>query len=315
MTVRPGCEGYFGLVGASAAMVAVFRLLERVRRTTLPVLVEGATGTGKDAVARLLHAAGPRRGGPFVVVHGGSVASGLVDSVLFGHRRGAFTGALEDRVGAFEAAHGGTLYLDGLAGLGPDVQVRLLRVLEDGWVVPVGASSGRRVDVRVVASWRGAEEAERVREDLLQRVAGVRVALPALAARREDIRALAECFAARYAGAERGLDVEALAWLAEAEWPGNVRQLEGVVRAALALGEGPLVGVAEVRALHGAPAPGGPEGRGTGEVRPIRTLAEVERETIADAMVQLGGNKKRAAEALGIDRSTLYAKLRAHGLA
>jgi DNA-binding NtrC family response regulator len=308
-------EGYFGLVGQSEAIGRVVGLLERVRRTELPVLLEGASGTGKDLVARLLHQQGPRAAGPYVALHCGAVPAGLVDSALFGHVRGAFTGAVEDRRGVFEAADGGTLYLDDLGALPREAQPRLLRVLADGQVQPVGSSGARVVDVRVIASLRDGDEA-RLRQDLFHRLATVRVRLPSLEARREDIVALVACFVRRHAGAGAGrrLSPETLRRLESARYPGEVRQLEAVVRAALLLSDGPLVDdgvVASLLEAHAVAAPAAGEGRAAASVRP---LAVVEREAILHAVGYFEGNKKRAAEALGIDRSTLYAKLRAYGV-
>ncbi len=309
-------DGYFGLVGTSDAMRRVVGFLERVRWTALPVLLEGGSGTGKDLVARLLHDQGARAGGAFVAVHCGALPAGLVDSALFGHVRGAFTGAVEERRGAFEAADGGTLYLDDVGALPREVQPRLLRVLGEGCVQAVGATDVRRVDVRVIASLREGEGAL-LRVDLFHRIATLRVRLPSLAERREDIPLLVRYFARRYGG-ERGartFGADAVAVLVEADYRGEVRQLAAIVQAALVLTDEREVGEAVVRGLleggRGDPREGVAVQRGGKAVRP---LADVEREAIRDALVAFEGNKKRTAEALGIDRSTLYAKVRRYGL-
>jgi serine/threonine-protein kinase PknK len=305
-------EGFFGFVGESEAARRLVAVLDRVRRTELSVLIEGAAGTGRDLVARLLHDHGPRAGRPFVALHCGAMPGGLVDSALFGHSRGAFTGAVEARRGAFEAADGGTLYLDDVGSLSREAQPRLLRVLSDGRVQPVGSSEARLVDVRVVASVREGEGAL-LREDLLFRLAAVRVRLPSLSERGADVPALVRHFVARHGAAAggRGFSEAALAALCRARLAGEVRQLEAIVRAALALSDGPEVDEDLVLSLV-MEQPGRSSGEGV--KGRIQTLAEVEREAVAAALAHFKGNKKRTAEALGIDRSTLYAKLRLHGL-
>lgn len=232
-----------GIIGSSEPMLRVAEEVRRHAATRVPILIQGESGTGKDLVARAIHALG-RPGGPYVPLNVGAIAESLADSELFGHRRGAFTGAVAHRLGAFEQAHRGTLFLDEVAELSAGVQVRLLRVVEDGSVKPVGAHSSVKVDVRIVAaSWAalGARVAEgRFRADLYHRLSTVTLELPPLRQRSSDIPALAESLLERLApdlGAKQ-LSPAALAVLNAHSWPGNVRELSSVLYRAASLASG-----------------------------------------------------------------------------
>lgn len=239
--------GRFGLVGASAPMLALYELIERVAPTDVPVLVLGETGTGKELVARALHAYSRRRRKAFFAVNCAAVPAQLLESELFGHRRGSFTGAIADREGHFVAADGGTVFLDEIGDMPLEMQAKLLRVLQDGEVRPVGSNQVRRVDVRVVAATHRDLEAlcaeRRFRQDLLFRLNVVTLRLPPLRERAGDVAPLARHFLRRI-GAELGrpleLDPGALAALEAWSWPGNVRELENELRRAAVFSAGRL---------------------------------------------------------------------------
>lgn len=301
------------MVGRSAAITEVYKAIARVAPSRVSVLVHGETGTGKELVARAIHDASPRARGPYIGVNCPSLPEGLLESELFGHVRGAFTGATEDRAGLFEVAEGGTLLLDEIGDMPPAVQAKLLRVLETAEVRRVGASSSRSVDVRVVAAThrdltRAAREGT-FREDLLYRLNTVTIEVPPLRDRVEDIPLLVTHFLARFgaAGAEtaRSISVRALAALERYPWPGNVRELAHVLERALALTRGGEIDTRDLPAIvvHAdAPTPS------------MRTLEEVERAHIESVLRGVGGVRGRAAAILGIDRKTLYRKLRAHDI-
>lgn len=315
--VRPSAANRFGeLLGDSSRMREVFGILERVAPTGVTVLIRGETGTGKELVARALHAGSGRRGGPLVVFDCGAVPPNLMESELFGHERGAFTGATAPRAGALEQADGGTLFLDEVGELSPDLQPKLLRVLETREVKRVGGNRTARVDIRLVAATHRDLPAEvrtgRFREDLYFRLAVVSLELPPLRDRPEDIPLLADHFL-RTLGAELGLgpppplSPEALARLRTHPWPGNVRELRNVLQAALALGGGRPITPTEL-VFPGAPASPPPPAPGAS------SLADVERATIADTLRATGGNRKRAARVLGIAVSTLHEKIKRYGI-
>jgi DNA-binding NtrC family response regulator len=296
-----------GIVGRSESMLQVFKTAARVAGSDATVLIEGESGTGKEMVARAIHAASARSSGPFVAVDCGAIAEGVLESELFGHARGAFTGAAGPRRGLFEEAHHGTLFLDEIGDVGPALQARLLRALQEGEVRPVGSNEPVTVDVRVVAATNkdlaAAVKEGRFREDLYYRLAVVSIRIPPLRERREDIPLLADHFAAKHGRAEGGVITPAArALLVEYPWPGNVRELENVVARALALNRSGVVVPEDLPdALRGLPA--GLASPGTRE-RP--TLAEIQRRYAATVLAEVDGNKTRAAEILGIDRKTLY---------
>ncbi|HVO19682.1 MAG TPA: sigma-54 dependent transcriptional regulator [Anaeromyxobacter sp.] len=296
-----------GIVGRSEPMLRVFKTAARVAQSDATVLIEGESGTGKEQVARAIHAASRRASLPFVAVDCGAIAEGVLESELFGHAKGAFTGAQGSRRGLFEEANHGTLFLDEMGDVGPALQARLLRALQEGEIRRVGANEAVPVDVRVLAATnkdlaRQVKEGK-FREDLYYRVNVVTIHLPPLRERREDIPLLAEHFAAKHGRPEgSAITPEARELLVAYDWPGNVRELENVIARALALNHAGLVVPEDLPdRLRGLPPAIPPPGSGE---RP--TLAEVERRYAAQVLAEAGGNKTRAAEILGIDRKTLY---------
>jgi DNA-binding NtrC family response regulator len=302
------------LVGESAAMQPVLRLMERVAPSDAHVLITGEHGTGKEVVARWLHAASERAARPFVAVNAGGVSDGVFESELFGHVKGAFTDAKADRAGCFELAEGGTLFLDEIANMPLNQQAKLLRVLQAGEYHPVGSSRLRNADVRFLAATNldvRREVAEgRFREDLLYRVNTVEIRLPPLRDRREDIAPLALHFAARLSARqgkpERRFSPQAARALLEHLWPGNVRELEHVVERALLLARGESI---EIEDLVLGP------GRSDGAARfEQMTLEEAERHLIVRALARYDGQVTDTARALGLSRSALYRRLQHFGL-
>ena len=300
------------VVGRSEAMLQVYKTAARVAATDATVLIEGESGTGKELVARAIHAASPRAARPFVAVDCGAIAEGVLESELFGHARGAFTGAQAMRRGLFEEANQGTLFLDEIGDVGQNLQARLLRALQEGTIRRVGTNETIAVDVRVVAaSNRDLAQAVRdgrFREDLFYRLNVVTIVIPPLRERREDIPLLAEHFAAKHGRAEgAAISAPARDLLVAYDWPGNVRELENVVARALALNPSGVVTpedlVDHVRSARPAAATLAALA-GVTQERP--TLAELEKRYAAQVLQETGGNKTRAAEILGIDRKTLY---------
>ncbi len=303
------------LVARAPAMMPVLRVLERVAPSGANVLVLGEHGTGKEVVARSIHEMSERAARPFVAVDAGSTSEGVFESELFGHVRGAFTDAKNDRTGCFELADGGTLFLDEIANLPMPQQSKLLRVLQTGEFHPVGSSRTRRVDVRVVAATNidiAREVAEgRFRADLLYRLNTVEIRLPPLRERREDIPLLAQHFLARlsqrYAGRVATFSLDAQRALVDHAWPGNVRELEHVVERSLLM-------------ARGRRSPADDLGlRVQANVLPLddgdpRTLDQMEREAIQGAMLRANGSVAEAAAMLGLSRSALYRRLQHHGL-
>jgi len=301
------------VVGRTEAMLQVYKTAARVAATTATVLIQGESGTGKELVARAIHAASPRAARSFVAVDCGAIAEGVLESELFGHARGAFTGAQVARRGLFEEANEGTLFLDEIGDVGPNLQARLLRALQEGTIRRVGANEPVAVDVRVVAATNKdlaqSVKEGRFREDLYYRLNVVSICIPPLRERREDVPLLAEYFAAKHGRADgAAISAEARELLVAYDWPGNVRELENVVARALALNPSGVI-IPDDLADHvrGLPAPS--RGLGLGANVPVHdrpTLAELERRYAAQVLRETGGNKTRAAEILGIDRKTLY---------
>jgi len=293
---EPACPPLPGIVGTSIAMQRIVRDVRRLAGVKGAVHLRGETGTGKDIIARAMHAVGPRRTRPFLPLNVGTLPRELADSELFGYERGAFTGAHAARDGAFVEAHGGTLFLDEIAELPLDIQVKLLRVLEDGEVRPLGAKVRRRVDVRIAsATWAPLQRrvAEgRFRQDLFQRLTVFVIDVPPLRERRGDIPALAKCFLAelRPEVGERELSTAALSRLAAYGWPGNVRELKNVLYRAAVRTSGHLIRASDVSESLSVLC-----GRGKLAVSGSDARAMVER---------LGGNVSAAARHLGVARST-----------
>jgi len=295
------------LVGRSAGLLEVYKQVARAASTNVPVLITGETGTGKEQVARSLHQRSLRSAGPFVPVDCGAISESLMESELFGHAKGAFTGAAGFRRGLFEEATGGTLFLDEIGDVGPKIQSQLLRALQEGTIRRVGESTPVRVDVRVVAATnkdlRQLVKEGRFREDLLYRLDVVHLHLPPLRERRGDIPALVEHFAALHArgGARPVVTEEAKARLQAYDWPGNVRQLENVVARALALN---VIGVLGPQDF---PAPiGDAQTHEERLIEDMPSLAELSRRYAAHILQAVGGNKSEAARLLEVDRKTLY---------
>ncbi len=318
-------EGKSELIGSGPAMEQVRKMIAKVAPTNSSVLVLGETGTGKELVTRALHDQSLRAQNPFVAINCGALPESLIESELFGHRRGSFTGADEHRVGLFEVANGGTLFLDEIGELPKAIQAKLLRFLESGEIRRVGENESFTVDVRVIcATHRRLEqlvEEGEFREDLMFRVNTFEIQLPPLRERIEDVAELAAHLIRRFRPGSRPNDElftpEALRALAEHTWPGNVRELANVIEhAAILCDHGPvnvedLPNKFESRRLHTTGLRGGATlkaiGRGAGSGP--RTLREIEMQVIYQTLHRLGGNKPKAAEELGISLKTLYNKL------
>jgi DNA-binding NtrC family response regulator len=326
------------IVGTSRSIEDVRQFVQRVGPVDETVAIYGETGTGKEVVARHIHLASPRADGAFVALNAACVPRDLFESELFGHKRGAFTGATGDRRGLFKEASGGTLFIDELAELPIESQAKLLRALETHTIRSVGDTGEVPVDVRIIAAtnrdlWTEVQ-AGRFREDLYFRLQVFPVVLRPLRERREDVVPLAEHLLGRMTGPPRTLDADAHAALMAYDWPGNVRELLNVLRRASLFAEGEHIGGELVRRMiaasvfaHASARPSGERERPLGDVLqapasgppgalPERaSLAEVERAHIEQTLARVGGNITRAAAALGIDRRTLQRKLRAYGIA
>jgi transcriptional regulator with PAS, ATPase and Fis domain len=305
----------YRLVGTSAALRRVIQLIEKVAPTDATVLVRGESGTGKELVARAVHGNSPRRERPLVTVNCATLSEHLLESELFGHEKGAFTGADRAKPGLFEVAEGGTLFIDEVAEMSPALQAKLLRVLEGGHYRRVGDTRERRADVRIVAATNKpleeAQKAGRFREDLYYRLNVVAVTLPPLRERRDDIPLLVEHFlTTRPVGRTSMMRVDpaALEVLVRYGWPGNVRELANVIERAQILAEGDTITVDDlpdnlVGATRAAAAPADPD-----------SLEGVERRHVEEVLRRAGGNKVRAAKALGVSRRTLYRLIDRYGL-
>ncbi len=295
------------LVGRSPALLEVYKQVARAASTNVPVLITGETGTGKEQVARSLHQRSERAHKPFIPVDCGAISESLMESELFGHAKGAFTGASGARRGLFEEASGGTLFLDEIGDVGPKIQSQLLRALQEGEIRRVGESTAVGVDVRIVTATnkdlKQLSTEGRFREDLLYRLDVVRLHLPPLRERREDIPALVEHFASLHArgGVRPVVTQEAMGRLVQYDWPGNVRQLENVVARALALNVTGVVGPQDF------PEPiGDAPKKLQGLAGDMPSLAELSRRYAAHVLQHCGGNKSEAARLLEVDRKTLY---------
>jgi DNA-binding NtrC family response regulator len=308
--------GPSGLLGESDSIRAIREMIDRVAPTTSTVLITGESGTGKELVARAIHDRSPRNNGPFVTVNCGALPEGLLESELFGHKRGSFTGAIRDKEGLFQVADGGTLFLDEVGETTPAIQVRLLRVLQEREIVPVGSTRPIIVDVRVLAATNASLE-ERVaagtfREDLYYRLNVVPIHVPPLREHREDISLLAAHFLERYGGQGRSFRPEAMERLNAYEWPGNVRELENVVERTLIMEDEPAIGLKSFpEGLTG------PVRERLGALRQDGTppdLEAIEKAYIAWVLQRTAGVKTAAAEILGIDPSTLHRKMDRYGL-
>jgi two-component system, NtrC family, response regulator AtoC len=311
-------DGMPTIVGESAAIRDVLSMIGRVAQSDSPVLIHGESGTGKELVARSIHLRSRRAGRPFVSINCGALPDTLLETELFGHKRGAFSGAITSRVGLFEAAHGGTLFLDEIGEMSPAMQVRLLRTLDSGEVRRVGEERAFHVDVRIVAATakdlNREEVAGNFRRDLFYRVSTVVVPMPPLRRRREDIPLLIEHFLAPFARAGKALTFsrEAMERLVSYDWPGNIRELRNLIERLQILKEG------EVRATDLTPefsrAAAAPTAAPDDD-RPLSSLSEVERQHVARVLNATGWNKAKAARVLEVDIKTLNKKIRDSGLA
>ncbi|HZZ83812.1 MAG TPA: sigma-54 dependent transcriptional regulator [Anaeromyxobacteraceae bacterium] len=309
-----------GLVGQSEAMQRVRAQLREAARVGSTVLVTGRSGTGKEMAARAIHGEGPRAGGPFVPVNCAAIPEQLFESAMFGHVKGAFTGAHESRPGFLERSSGGTLFLDEVGEIPLSLQPKLLRALQEGEVMPVGATRPVGLDLRVVAATNRELAAMvrdgRFREDLYYRLDVLRIELPALAERPDDVPALAEHLLLEIAdeqgAASLGITERALSALARHPWPGNVRELRNALERALLSSSGRAIDLADLpgggdSGADGAPR-AGPEGPG------LVTLEELERGHVEKVLAAVGWNRSAAARILGIDRRTLFSKIQRYGL-
>jgi DNA-binding NtrC family response regulator len=313
-----------GLVGSSPEMKRVYHMISRAAASMVPVALYGESGTGKELVARAIHEASPRRGGPFVAVNPASIPETLLEGELFGYTKGAFTGAHQERIGYFEAAHGGTLFLDEIGDLPLAFQVKLLRVLQEKTIQRIGSPRLIRVDFRLITATHRDLMVEvrsgRFREDLFYRIHVFPIYLPPLRSRKEDIPLLAEHFLRRFRNemgeGPRGFGPGVLELLGEYAWPGNVRELENVIHRLVAMKPpDTLIEVSDLAHIVGvgsatAPGAAGRTPAGTPVVRPLKQHLD---DYILWAYHTLGRNKARTARLLEIDRSTLYRKLREMG--
>jgi DNA-binding NtrC family response regulator len=337
------------LIGASPAMQTVKRLGERAAKSSIPILILGESGVGKEVIARAVHGASERSGKPFVAVNCGALPENLVESILFGHEKGSFTGASDKHLGKFQEASGGTLFLDEIGELPLDMQVKLLRALQEGEIDPVGSKRPVRVDVRILSATNrdlARQVAEgRFREDLYYRLNVFPIDAPSLRERREDVPALVSHFIQRFNVEEGrrvvGASVETLALLSAFDWPGNVRQLENAVYRAIVLADAPYLQPYDFPAISGLQAPP-PEATASAAMTALpsaptvqqlmdtlptdspvkilddrghlRTLEDIERDLIQLAIEIYAGHMSEVARRLGIGRSTLYRKVREQGL-
>jgi transcriptional regulator with GAF, ATPase, and Fis domain len=313
------------MVSASPCMHEVLRLIAIAAASPITVLIQGETGTGKELVARGIHGASGRAGAPFLAVNCAAIPETLLESELFGHRRGAFTGALQDRHGVFEAASGGTILLDEVGDMPLPMQGKLLRVLQEGEITPVGDHRPRAVDVRIIAATNrdlGAEmRAGRFRADLYYRLAVFPIQLPPLRVRRDDIPLLAERFISRASARHRkqvpGMEPEALERMVAFSWPGNIRELENEIERAVALAAaGARLGVDQLSPkLVEPPAVVGAAAAPVEAIVPLREArADFERRYLREVLRQLGGNVSRAARAVRLSRGMLQRKMIRYGL-
>jgi transcriptional regulator with GAF, ATPase, and Fis domain len=296
------------LIGASPAMQRVFQCVDKVAATDVSVLISGETGTGKELIAREIHRRSERRDGPFVAINCGAIPEPLLESELFGHKRGAFTGAVANQIGRFQSAHGGTLFLDEIGEMPENLQVKLLRVIQDKMVAPVGDTQAYPVDIRILsATHRNLDEeikAGRFREDLYYRLNVVHLTLPALREREGDIVVLARYFLSRsveeYGALARGFSNDALQALRRHAWPGNIRELENRIRKAVVMSEGPLMSARDLDL----------DADQTPKILPLAEAKEqFQRRYINEVLNRNGGNRTQTARDLGVDPRTIFRHL------
>ncbi len=308
-------RGPAGIIGVSPVMQQVAEMIRKVALSASTVLIQGETGVGKELVARAIHQHSPRNKKPFVVVDCGALVETLFESELFGHIRGAFTGAIETKHGKFELADGGTIFFDEVANIGPQIQAKLLRAIQEREITKVGSSQKVSVDVRIIAATNKdlalEMKEERFKEDLFYRLSVIPILVPPLRQRREDIAILTRHFIQKY-GIKRKKNVtditdEALASLERYDWPGNVRELENAIERAVVMADSKTIQPEDLL-YYGLTA--------RDKIEPVQNghLAKIEMEEIIKALKQFGGNKSRTADFLGINRKTLREKILRYGI-
>jgi len=303
-------ESCYGILGESKAITQVFSSIKKAATTPATVLITGESGTGKELVARAIHYSSPRASAPFVPVNCGGIPEGLLESELFGHIKGAFTGATETRAGFFQTADGGTIFLDEISETSLAMQVKLLRVLQEKEVCMVGDTRTRKVDVRIVAATnkdlQSLIQKELFREDLFFRISVITIAVPPLSKRGNDILILTRYFADKFAQETGKPPIKfsdpVLKALKNYDWPGNVRELENVIQRLVVMSDGEVINPPDLPSLMRFSA--------RRQKGLQRSLADMEKEHIRNVLADAGGNKTRAAEILGIDRKTLREKLK-----
>src|SRR5579864_8592019 len=308
--------GFGGMIGVSAKMQRVYKMIEKVSQHEYPVLILGESGTGKELVAKSIHYSGIRKERPFAPVDCSSLVPTLIESELFGYVKGAFTGAMQSKQGLLEAAQGGTLFLDEIGDMPVDLQAKLLRALQEREVKPVGSTERRRIDVRIIAATnRDLESAIKngsFRQDLYFRLNVVQVKLPPLRERKSDIPLLVTSFLDKFSNPQqppRTISEDAMRQLIGYDWPGNVRELENAIERAVALGSGPIVHVADLPSSLHYPAT-----ERVPEKNELLPLEELERRAILRTLRETGDDKLAAARILGIGKTTLYRKLKQYHL-
>jgi len=313
LRTRPG---FGGLIGVSERMQRVYKIIQKVSLHEYPVLILGESGTGKELVARSVHFSGARKERPFAPVDCSSLVPTLIESELFGHVKGAFTGAQHGKQGLLEAAQGGTLFLDEIGDMPVDLQSKLLRALQEREVKPVGSTERRRIDVRIIAATNrdldSAIKAGTFRQDLYFRLNVVQIKLPPLRERKSDIPLLVTSFLEKFSGTQdstRTISEEAMRQLIAYDWPGNVRELENAIERAVALGSGPILHVADLPSNLQYPTT-----ERAPEKNELLPLEELERRAILRTLLETAGDKLAAARILGIGKTTLYRKLKQYHL-
>jgi two-component system response regulator AtoC len=310
--------GLENIIGESASMRQVFETIQQVAPSRATVLITGATGTGKELIAKAIHNLSPRKNGPFIAVHAAALPTTLLESELFGHEKGAFTGAVERRIGRFELADGGTLFLDEIGELEPQIQVKLLRVLEERAFERVGGAKTLQVDVRLVAATnkdlKKLVSEGKFRDDLFYRLSVVAVDLPPLRERRDDIPLLVKSFLDEFSRENgkqvRELTPEATNLLLAYDWPGNVRELRNAIEQMVVLARGERLTARDVPVA----IRGGADLTKINVVRTGMTVEDAERQLIVQALKETDGNRTKAAQRIGISRRTLHRKLKEYGL-
>ncbi|MBL7716289.1 MAG: sigma-54-dependent Fis family transcriptional regulator [Bdellovibrionales bacterium] len=306
-----------GMIGKSQAMTQIYDLVRRVAQTQANVLITGESGTGKEMVARGIHESGPRAKKPFVAINCSAIPDGLLESELFGHAKGSFTGATQKKKGLFEEAAGGTLFLDEIGDMNIQLQAKLLRVIQERKIRPVGETQSKDIDLRIIAAThkdlKTAVQAGHFREDLFYRLSVIPVVIPPLRQRKEDIPLLAENFIKKFSAANqlqpRALTQRAMRKLLDHSWHGNVRELENVIERAVVLSSSTTIDEKDIPLQEPIPA------EVTNQETPneLMTIMELEKRYIRNVLEKTGGRKDQAAQILGINRRTLYRKEREYG--